>query len=309
MLFLISTAMILQNLILYFFGVTPNFFTTGFLLLLYPLSFLLTHKHIVKVIELNLIILILFWAATVFDNLTLYNISPISEIRYYLIIEESSKFRLQNNSLYGQKNALGAILSIMILIYLYASNYFYMLNFRRAVLVFLSSTLLLASNSAAGINIFLCGFFILLSLKKKIIFLLLTILFLFNFQIYDIQYKLFSFFLKLNINFNFFNSIDPSMLIFGALRSSNINTESSFLDMILNFGIFIPLLFLGYLLFRVFHNIINGSFFLAYIYFAIIFLILFQNSSLTPASIFLIIFLESFCRYPSQRLHMYPNKR
>ena len=92
MLFLISTAMILHNLILYFFGVDPNFFVTGFLLLLYPLSFLLTHKLIVKVIELNLIILILFWAATVFDNLTIYNISPISEIRYYLISEKTSEF-------------------------------------------------------------------------------------------------------------------------------------------------------------------------------------------------------------------------
>jgi hypothetical protein len=308
MLFLISIAMILHNLILYFFGVDSNFFVTGFLLLLYPLSFLLTHKLIVKVIELNLIILILFWAATVFDNLTIYNISPISEIRYYLISEETSEFRFQNNSLYGQKNSLGATLSIMILIYLYASYYFYILNFWRGVLVSLSSALLLASNSAAGIGILLCGIFILLILKKKIIFslifLLLTILYLFNFQVYNIQYKLDSLFLKLNTNYSFFDWKDPLILIFGhrVLGSGDIYTESTFLDMILNFGIFIPLLFLSYLLFRVFQNIIKGSFFLAYIYVAIIFLILLQNSSLMPASIFLIIFLEAFCRYPQPKV-------
>jgi hypothetical protein len=167
---------------------------------------------------------------------------------------------------------------------------------------------LLASNSAAAIGILLCGIFILLILKKKIIFslifLLLTILYLFNFQVYNIQYKLDSLFLKLNTNYSFFDWMDPLILIFGhrVLGSGDIYTESTFLDMILNFGIFIPLLFLSYLLFRVFQNIIKGSFFLAYIYVAIIFLILLQNSSLMPASIFLIIFLEAFCRYPQPKV-------
>ena len=103
--------------------------------------------------------------------------------------------------------------------------------------------------------------------------------------------KIFSASVKLARSGVFFSYVleNPSVLVvgFNAFNSEPYYTESTLLDMVLNFGILIPAIFIMYVLKKV---IESKRGFLIYLYISILFLLCTQNSAfLVPSAIIFLL--------------------
>jgi hypothetical protein len=301
-LYFLGLIMIIFNGALLLFVNDMNFVVTGFVLMLAPLIYSLNISQLSNVIISCIILVTFFSLLTAIDYIFSVSLNPINEIRYYYLSENLQSIRIQNNNLFGQKNAFGSIFALLFLLFLYLeivtdlfkkkTKFFYLL-------LLTSSFMLFSSFSAGGVIIGLLGFLLWLSQKTKYGFILGTFLFLFILSLvlaasFDDQLtrKLLSASVKIGRSFAFLLLVseDLSILFFGynALNDVSFYTESTFFDMVLNFGLLIPLI----LLFFILKKLINSrNFFEIYIYFSLVFFLFTQNSAflLPTAIIFLII--------------------
>ena len=299
-LYCLGSVMVIFNGSALLFTQDMNFVVTGFSLLLGPLIYSLKISQLKYIIIFAITVLTLFSTLTFIDFIFSSSLNPIIETRYYYITEGADSLRIQNNSLFGQKNAFGAIFSLVFLtlLYLDISNLFE--NERRLFYLLLSSSIILLVSSFSGGGL-LVGFFGLLLWifkKTKYGFIVGIVLFLFVLQFlfslgFDEQLtrKILSASVKLARSDAFFSFVseNPSILLvgFNAFNSEPFYTESTLLDMVLNFGILIPAIFLMYVLKKA---IDSKRGFLTYLYISVLFLISTQNSAfLVPSAIIFLV--------------------
>ena len=298
-LYFLGIAMLVFNMAALTIVEDMNFVVTGVALLLAPLVHSLSIRQLKKIIVLVLVALLLFATLTMIDSIFSLSLNPLVEIRYYGLAEQFGA-RLKNNSLFGQGNAFGAISGLLFLLLLTLDSegllgrsrlFFYSL-------LLLSSILLISSFSAGGIIIGFLGLLIWIITKYRYGFIVGLVLFAFMVMfILSLSFeasfsrKLVSAVLKLERSYQFFLLVNqnPSILVSGhnAFNVERFYTESTYLDMVLNFGIIIPILFLAFLLIKMFSSKnINWAF----LYFSITFFIFTQNSSfLLPSAILLLV--------------------
>ena len=300
-LFGLGVAMTVFNISMLFFVQDMNFIITGFALMLAPLIYSLNIVQLKKIITIILIAVISFGLLRVLDVSLNISLNPITENRYYLISEGLESIRFQNNSLFGQKNAAGAILSITFLLLLYIES-LNLFSRERKWFYFLSSfsfLLLLTTSSAGGVIIGLVGFLLWLVKKLRhrfsigIVFFIYAICILWfvlslNFE-YTLDLKLLSASIKFERMYEFSLLIfeNPSILLFGfnAFDEVTFYTESTFLDMILNFGILIPIALICFIVYMIVKTYLLKQFLLSFLYFAILFFLMVQNSAFLVPSI------------------------
>ena len=103
--------------------------------------------------------------------------------------------------------------------------------------------------------------------------------------------------MKLERSFAFFSlvSANPSILLLGfnAFNDTPFYTESTLLDMILNFGILIPIILVVYILIKAFNS---KGYFLAYLYISVLFLMSTQNSAFLVPGIIIFLAVGSLQR-------------
>tara|TARA_B110000879_G_C11158146_1_gene507859 strand:- start:956 stop:2125 length:1170 start_codon:yes stop_codon:yes gene_type:complete len=298
-LYLLGIAMLVFNMAALTLVEDMNFVVTGVALLLAPLVQSLSIRQLKNIIVLVLVALLSFATLTMIDFIFSLSLNPLVEIRYYGLTEQFGA-RFQNNSLFGQGNAFGAILGFLFLLLLTIDSegllgqsrlFFYLL-------LLLSTILLISSFSAGGIIIGFLGLLIWIITKYRYGFIVGLVLFAFIMMfIFSLSFessssrKLVSAGLKLERSYQFFLLVsqNPSILVsgFNAYNVERFYTESTYLDMVLNFGIIIPILFLAFLLKKMFSSKnINWAF----LYFSAIFFIMTQNSSfLLPSAILLLV--------------------
>ncbi len=299
-LYCLGSVMVIFNGSALLFTQDMNFVVTGFSLLLAPLIYSLKISQLKYIIIFAIIVLTLFSTLTFIDFVFSSSLNPIIESRYYYLTESADSLRIQNNSLFGQKNAFGAIFSLVFLtlLYLDISNLFE--NERRLFYFLLSSSIILLVSSFSGGGL-IVGFFGLLfwiSKKTKYGLLVGIVLFLFFLQFLfslgaeeQVTRKILSASLKIARSDAFFSFVseNPSILLLGsnAFNSEPFYTESTLLDMVLNFGILIPAIFTLYVLKKA---IDSKRGFLIYLYISVLFLISTQNSAfLVPSAIIFLV--------------------
>lgn len=287
-----------------FLGVPSNFSTTSIVLLIGLMIFDLRIGQVKYILYIVSSVLILFTLLTFIDTYFGLSLSPIKEIRYYSF-SELDNIRLINNSLFGQKNALGGIVSILVLLLLYVNKYFNKTkkkSFFTYLLVIGLILILILSTSMSGILIIL-GFFLVSVLNKKILLSIVTIgtiVLLSNpdFNLFEIiEYKIFSAEAKINRINEFLMLLDnnPTILFFG--YGENFYTESSLLDLIIEFGLLIPLFLILYLFYLMLNLFVTKDFIGLYITISFFTLLVIQNSSFLVPNILLLIIFSYFYIY------------
>ena len=304
-LFGLGVIMIVFNVSMLFFVQDMNFIITGFTLMLAPLIYSLNIVQLKKIITIALMTLISLGFLRVLDVSLNISLSPIAEIRYYFLSEGLESIRVQNNSLFGQKNAAGAIFSITFLLLLYMER-LNLFSKDRKWFYFLSSLsflLLLTTFSAGGVIIGLVGFLLWFVQKLRhgvairIVFFLCILWVLWFVLSQDIGAQLDRKLLSVSIKFERMYEFslllleDPSIFLFGfnAFNDVTFYTESTFLDMILNFGILIPIALICFIVYMIVKTYLLKQFLLSFLYFAILFFLMVQNSAFLVPSV--IVFL------------------
>lgn len=287
-----------------FLGAPSNFSITSIVLLIGLMIFDLRIEHVKHILFIVSAVLILFTLLTFIDTYFGLSLSPIKEIRYYSF-SELDNIRLINNSLFGQKNALGGIVSILVLLLLYVDKYFSKTkkeSFFTYLLIIGLILILVLSTSMSGILIIL-GFFLVSVLNRKILLFIVTIstiVLLSNpdFNLFEvIEYKIFSAEAKFNRINEFLMLVDnnPTILFFG--YGQNFYTESSLLDLIIEFGLLIPLFLILYLFYLMLNLFVTKDFIGLYIVISFFTLLVIQNSSFLVPNIFLLIIFSYFYIY------------
>ncbi|MDK2083860.1 hypothetical protein PT502_08600 [Aliarcobacter butzleri] len=154
----------------------------------------------------------------------------------------------------------------------------------------------------SGILIIL-GFFLVSVLNKKILLSIVTIgtiVLLSNpdFNLFEIiEYKIFSAEAKINRINEFLMLLDnnPTILFFG--YGENFYTESSLLDLIIEFGLLIPLFLILYLFYLMLNLFVTKDFIGLYITISFFTLLVIQNSSFLVPNILLLIIFSYFYIY------------
>ncbi|MDB2449697.1 hypothetical protein N9W97_02980 [Pseudomonadales bacterium] len=299
-LYCLGSVMVIFNGTALLFTQDMNFILTGFSLLLAPLIYSLKISQLKYIIIFAIIGIALFSTLTFIDFIYSSSLNPIIETRYYYLAEGADSLRIQNNSLFGQKNAFGAIFSLVFLtlLYLDISNLFE--NERRLFYFLLSSSiiLLVSSYSGGGVIVGVLGLLLWISNKTKYGFIVGVVLFLFSLQIlfflgFEEQFtrKILSASVKLARSEAFLSFVfeNPSILLvgFNAFNSEPFYTESTVLDMVLNFGFLVPAIFTMYVVKKA---IESKRGLLIYLYMSILFLIFSQNSAfLVPSAIIFLV--------------------
>ncbi|WP_419676001.1 hypothetical protein ACN2CX_03260 [Aliarcobacter butzleri] len=295
----LAIGMILYNMILMIFSIEPNFFIAGFVLLLAPLIKSLSMDNIKKILFYYSIGLIFYSILLFVDIIMGLSFLPIYEVRYFKLASDSEELRLAFNCLFGQKNAAGATMSIlgMILLHLfYKSNKsMFFLSIGIGIIIFLT-------NSATGLIMYMIflvlRFFKILKGYWRYLLLFITfitfitfIMSLFSFDLSSIleDRKVESLIIKLSRIMAFLD-LDFQQLVFGNF-DGYFYTESSLLDMILNFGIVIPTLLVILLFYFSIQSLLYKDILLAYIFFTYIILITISNSSFLYPNIILLLIL------------------
>ena len=306
-LFFLGFSMVTFNLLASLIAQDTNFMVTGLMLMLAPLFYSLSAIQIKAIVTSILIVLILLTGLRLLDAVLNISVNPITEIRLTFISENSGTdvIRFSNNSLFAQKNAFGSILSITLLLFLSLEMLGHFKTQR--VLFFFITTfsiiLLMSSTSAGGFIVGLLGILFWTHYKARYAFilsplLLLSVIFLILSSSFDgmLSYKLGSASSKIGLYYPFFLAIleSPSILIFGYGPVGNpmsFYTESTFLDMILNFGIFIPFVLMAFILNMAVKTVFSRQLFLSLVYGSTIFLLLSQNSSFQIPNIICLLIL------------------
>ena len=316
-LFFLGFSMVTFNLLASLIVQNTNFMVTGLILMLAPLFYSLSAIQIKAIVTSILIVLILLAGLRLLDAVLNISVNPITEIRLTYISELGTDvIRLQNNSLFGQKNALGSILSMTLLLFLSLETLGYFKT-QRVLFCFITTfsfILLMSSTSAGGIIVGLFGIFFWMYYKTRYAFilsplLLLSVIFLILSSGFDemLSYKLGSASSKIDLFPPFFLAIleSPSLLIFGYGPVGNpmsFYTESTFLDMILNFGVFLPFVLMAFLLTMVVKTVFSRQLFLSLAYGSTIFLLLTQNSSFLIPNIICFLILGNIQKMEKQSL-------
>lgn len=300
-LFGLGVIMTAFNVSALFFTQDMNFIITGFSLMLAPLIYSLNIAQLKKIITFVLTALIFLSLVRILDVSLNTSLNPIVEMRYYFISNELENIRFQNNSLFGQKNAAGAILSITFILLLHIET-LGLFNREKKWFYFLSSLsflLLLMTFSAGGIIIGLLGllFWIIRKNGYSLPFAVVFSLFIFgivwffwaqNFESHLVG-KLLSASIKFGRISEFFLLVleNPSIFLFGfnAFNDVGFYTESTFLDMILNFGILIPIALICFIVYMIVKTYLLKQFLLLFLYFAILFFLIVQNSAFLVPSV------------------------
>ncbi len=300
-LFGLGVIMTAFNVSALFFTQDMNFIITGFSLMLAPLIYSLNIVQLKKIITFVLTALIFLSLVRILDVSLNTSLNPIVEMRYYFISNELENIRFQNNSLFGQKNAAGAILSITFILLLHIET-LGLFNREKKWFYFLSSLsflLLLMTFSAGGIIIGLLGllFWIIRKNGYSLPFAVVFSLFIFgivwffwaqNFESHLVG-KLLSASIKFGRISEFFLLVleNPSIFLFGfnAFNDVGFYTESTFLDMILNFGILIPIALICFIVYMIVKTYLLKQFLLLFLYFAILFFLIVQNSAFLVPSV------------------------
>jgi len=308
LIFCIGLSFLLFNAVSGYFSGDMNFVASSLIMLLMPLFSRFKYDSIYLLILFLFLSILFFQGLTIIDFLLNTSLNPIYEIRYYDLTDGASNFRLQNNSLFGQKNAAGAVMSILFLLFIYVSDRLDGLNSKHYFLIFFFYVSIVSTFSGGGIVISTLGllFFTLtkvnrtLNLFKLCLYLIILMsLFYFFYNIPPDYYirKLDSFFTKTDVLVSFFSYVNdnPFYLLFGfnAFNDYSFYTESTLLDMMLNFGL--PLVFLFILLFisLMAYAVVNRDFFLLYIIFSYFTLLLVQNSAFSVSSAILLLIVAS----------------
>lgn len=304
-----ALGMIAHNFILLFSGVEPNYFVAGFFLLTISIIYRISTDRIINLLKYYAIILILYTFFLFFDSFMGSSILPLYEIRYVVISETQATFRWTFSVLFGQKNAAGAILAVLIMLLVYFYKY-YQCTVLMAILIFGVTFILFITNSATGIIMVL--FFLLLyayiisnKFFKTLIFLILfvsiIIIIVTNIDVLS-ERKFLSLIIKLNaiLQYLLFISQNPECFFFGNL-GEHIYTESSFIDLIINFGIIIPLMLLLFVVYCIFKSLHQKDLLLAYVFFAIIFLMIISGSTFMPPTIILLLIAIRFIKEFNRR--------
>jgi len=309
-LFGLGVIMTIFNASALFFSQDMNFMITGLVLMLAPLIHSLNVIQLKKIITIVITALIFLSLARILDVSLNISLNPIAEMRYYLISNGLENIRFQNNSLFGQKNAAGAILSIIFILLLHIET-LGLFNRERKWYYFLSSLsflLLLMTFSAGGIIIGLLGllFWIIRKNGYLLPFAVVFSLFIFgvvwffwaqNFES-QLARKLLSASIKFERWSEFFLLVleNPSILLFGfnAFNDVTFYTESTFADMILNFGISIPIALVCFIVYMIVKTYFLKQFFLSFIYIAILFHLMSQNSAFLVPSIIIFLIAGGF---------------
>lgn len=289
------------NAVSLFFVGDMNFMVTGLGFMFAPLILSLSRKNVIFFVSCLIISLALFYFLTLLDSVFSMSINPLVEIRYYAL-DQYDGFRIQHNSLFGQKNAFGSTVCLLFLLLLYLDRRgdFNESNFLFIFLFLLCTILLISSASLTGIVLALLGFMIYMIRRQAFFFVSLFLVFtgfVFFFTIYfplDFQRKLFSFNVKLDAAVNFLSFLieSPFILLFGfnVFENDRFYTESTLLDMVLNFGVFVPLLLIFYIVINVLRSKCALS---SYFFMAFFVLQLVQNSALLlPCIILLLVFIS-----------------
>jgi hypothetical protein len=309
-LFGLGLIMMIFNVSMLFFVQDMNFVVTGLTLMLAPLIYSLNIVQLKKIITIVLITVISLEFLTLLDVVLNISLNPIAEIKYYRISEGLEGIRFQNNSLFGQKNAAGAVLSITFLLLLYIER-LNLFSKDGKLFYFLSSLsflFLLTTFSAGGIIIGFVGFLLWLVKKPRhgfsirIVFFLCILWMLWFVLSQDfgllLDRKLFSALAKLERIYAFSLLLfeDPSILLFGFNAFNNVPfyTESTFLDMLLNFGILIPIVLICFIIYMIVKTYFLKQFSLSFIYIAILFFLMSQNSAFLVPSIIIFLIAGGF---------------
>ena len=289
--------------------VTYNYF--GLFIMLFSLILNLNINDCIKIFKIVFYILLFYSLSSLLFSLFGFSFFPIVNIRFNELSENSNEIRFVNSLLYGQSNAAGSAIYLMLNFLLLTKDKFKNINFIFYLLVLF--ILLITTASITGLILFLILFILNLIFFTKYLnfskILILFISFFLFFYIFlnrnSLIYNIDSLLLKFDRISYFFNLIfsNPSYILFGY----NINfsryydqfyTESSFLDFWLNFGFFGTILFIVILI----HFISNFlkkknyfGFFTILLFFILIFI---QNSSMMP---FNIIFLFLIGRISYQK--------
>jgi len=287
-----------------FLGAPSNFSITGIVLLIGLMVFNLEIQHIKHILFIVSTVLILFALLSFIDLYFGLSLSPIKEIRYYNF-SELENIRLINNSLFGQKNALGGIVSILVLLLLYVDKYFIKTkkeSYFNYLLILGLILILVLSTSMTGLLIILVFFLISMLSKKTLLFIIMIgiIVLLSNpdFNLLEIiEYKILSAEAKFNRIYEFLMLVsnNPTILFFG--YGQNFYTESSLLDLIIEFGLLIPIFLILYLFYLMLNLFVTKDFIGLYIVISFLILLVIQNSSFLVPNILLLIIFSYFYMY------------
>lgn len=302
-LLLTGLCLIIINLTLSITGSHANFNYLGFLLLTSVAIFGVSDEVLVKAVALSLILVSLGTLLTISDNFLGLEMSPIVATRYTSLAAVSDGLRLANSSLFGQNNAAGAAIAFGLL--------FILLHIKKQKSVFyltvyvIGFMALLSTRSMGAIIVSIAGLILYLVTAKKyarstslIIFLIAFIIVIFcAFDLLPfLQYKWASGSIKCERAIAFFDAAfsNPTMLILGenigrATDTVGFHTESSFLDVWLNFGMFGAFLLVFIIAIGIAQAVKARNRFAMFVILLLFVLILTQNSSLMPANVILLL--------------------
>lgn len=300
---LTGLCLITINLTLSITGSHTNFNYLGFLLLTSVAIFNVSDEVLAKAVAISLILVFLGTLLTISDNFLGLEMSPVVATKYASLATSSDGLRLTNSSLFGQSNAAGAAIAFGLL--------FILLHIKKQKSVFyltvyvIGFMALLSTRSMGSITVSIAGLILYLVTAKKyarstslIVFLIAFIIVIFcAFDLLPfLQYKWASGSIKCERAMAFFDAAfsNPTMLILGenigrATDSAGFYTESSFLDVWLNFGVFGAFLLVLIIAIGVAQAAKARNRFAMFVILLLFVLMLTQNSSLMPANVIMLL--------------------
>lgn len=228
----------LYNIIGYFFRGDINYFYTSLVLLSSYYIGSTSADNIHKFVKYSLFLLFSYTLIKVSTGFLGLGVLPFSDMRYVLVSNDGV-FRLSNSILFGQRNAAGAAVASIYILYssLVYSNYVQC----RFYIFLLTLVLVTSAMSATGVIIVLVCYAVTSQIKIPRLLFLVGGCFFAWIVVGGIDRKIESIYLKIGLFFDFFLNIDAQVLLIGSLGSTSRPwVESSMLDMIYDLGIFIP---------------------------------------------------------------------
>ncbi len=293
---------ILYNQVLVLGGSTTDFNHFGFLLLTSLAIFEADEEFLAKAVALALILIALGTLLTIVDGYFGLQVSPIVATIYASLASGSDDLMITNSSFFGQNSAAGAAIAFgLLFILLHISRQksgFYL------VVYIIGFITLLSTFSMGPITVSIAGLLLYWKFAEKnaqstfliILFLVFigAIFYSFDLSTY-LEYKGASGFMKYERAIAFFEAIfsNPLMLILGEkiglAHDSNFYTESSFLNIWLDFGLAGALFLTLIAAFGLVQAVKIRDPFAVYVVLLLFVLVLTQTSALMPANVIILL--------------------
>lgn len=302
--FLIGVLGLFWNGIKYFWVIDTNFDATILCFLIAPAVMTVSLPQC-RIFFISVATIIASHSALTYIDASLTTkFNPIMELRYYFISEQSALVRLQHNSLFGQKNAAGATLSLLILgaLSLWIRSRAGISLFFKLVVIAL---ILVAGMTFSAAAILIVFFGIVLLNHQRITARGIGILLCLALSAITFSLTLDPAYITRKIESlnakmgrwpkaaEFFANYTDVFFVGKMPETPNFYSESAFIDLIVNFGITLPLLLMSTVVIWTVMAMRYRRRFESFCYLSFIALMAFQNSSLMPPCVLALLLLRT----------------